>query len=493
MAAAANDTCEISEGFQDRGEGRSEILPTEEPGGHEDDNDEDVGDEESDIRQQEIKNLKSSIPEHCMGTCTINLITVNLAATPYRKLTLRLIFPNAFPETAVLAEVSSETLPQMAIDKLNSVAAKTAKQTKPGNQCAAIATTLRSIVLTNKLLYCITEVKEIKNIDKDKVEVKTDEERGTLKVRLKQDDYFLVLNIAIPEEYPEVAPQFEVPKSNFPDRITKSYTLQLENILKRCEAGYSAEVALSKGSLHQAPAKVKTKAEDVVHVTSEHMRDLKKDVKFLYETTQLKKFATEKKQSSGGEYAHGAKERKHVRRQLKKLTKEEEAAEEARLKRIEEELVAEARALAVRPTNTATRSLALSVRFLADDFVFYLPKAICKISDQQLLPEDPKKAKKYADDLNHSKHPVRMACGHWFLLKPMDEHIRSPPFIHYCPHCAERLCHSRWETNVKRLEKAWTKEQEKHREVNEVSSFLELSEEFAQKQTEDTPSQFTED
>jgi hypothetical protein len=60
-------------------------------------------------------------------------------------------------------------------------------------------------------------------------------------------------------------------------------------------------------------------------------------------------------------------------------------------------------------------------------------------------------------------------------------------------HCSERLCHPRWETEAKKLEKAWTKEQEKHREMNEVSTFLELSEEFSQKPVQAAVSQFTED
>ena len=65
-------------------------------------------------------------------------------------------------------------------------------------------------------------------------------------------------------------------------------------------------------------------------------------------------------------------------------------------------------------------------------FTFYIG-IFGQLSEKPLLPDDPEKAKKYVEDANHSKHPVRMACGHWFLLKPMDEHIRSPPFVHYCP------------------------------------------------------------
>lgn len=104
-------------------------------------------------------------------------------------------------------------------------------------------------------------------------------------------------------------------------KVTKQYLLQLETVLKRCEAGFSPDVALSKSGLMQAAPRVKTKAEDVVHVTADHMRDLKKDVRFLHETSQLQSFASQKKASNSHEYAHSAKERKEVRRKLKKMTK----------------------------------------------------------------------------------------------------------------------------------------------------------------------------
>lgn len=89
--------------------------------------------EEQDIREMEIAHLKQAIPEHCVATCTPHLITVNAAATPYRKLGLRIIFPEHFPETTILPEVSSDTLPQVAVNKLNEVAAKQVrKQTLVG-------------------------------------------------------------------------------------------------------------------------------------------------------------------------------------------------------------------------------------------------------------------------------------------------------------------------------------------------------------------------
>lgn len=60
-------------------------------------------------------------------------------------------------------------------------------------------------------------------------------------------------------------------------------------------------------------------------------------------------------------------------------------------------------------------------------------------------------------------------------------------------HCGERLCQTRWEADPKKLEKAWSKEQEKYREMNEVTNFLELSDEFAHKQETESRGQFTED
>lgn len=70
-----------------------------------------------------------------------------------------------------------------------------AKETEAGHQCAQVASTLRQILMSNKMLYCIDELKDIKAIDKEKITVKSNEEKGTVRVRMTQGNYYITVRV----------------------------------------------------------------------------------------------------------------------------------------------------------------------------------------------------------------------------------------------------------------------------------------------------------
>lgn len=257
-----------------------------------------------------------------------------------------------------------------------------------------------------------------------------------------------------------------------------AYLAQAREVVRRCVAGYAPEVALAKALPVTLPAHLSYKKEDSLVLTSDFVRDLKGDVRFLKQAKELRAVDAERKQGNAKEHANTAKVRREARRKLKRLAASEAAAEDARIAAHRAEVEAAAQAALTPHNETPTKSLYWVVKYLLLDFARALPVMRCKLSGQRLLPADPAKAAAYLEDKSHARHPVRLACGHWFRLRPLHAHMISPPFAHACPWCGERMYHPRWPAEAKKLEKAWGARLAKERELSEVSDMLDLGAEF---------------
>ncbi len=268
-------------------------------------------------------------------------------------------------------------------------------------------------------------------------------------------------------------------RSNFPKALSTMYMLQAREIIRRCVAGYDISTATAKSMPITIPDRLSIKPADAIVLTTDFVRSLKDDIRFLKDVKHLREVDDKRSSGNAKQFANSSAMRRAARRQLKRITREESEAEAARVAAAEAEL-REAGKMAMTPHNeTPTKSLFASVHYLIAHFALELPEATCALSGCRLLPPDPCKAQRYLDDKQHARHPVRVACGHWFHLRPLHHHLSCPPFCKPCPHCGQRLYHPRWPSDDKKLEKAWAAKQAKQRELGDVTDMLELGDEFA--------------
>ena len=257
------------------------------------------------------------------------------------------------------------------------------------------------------------------------------------------------------------------------------YMLQAREIIRRCVAGYDITTATAKSMPITIPDRLSIKADDAIVLTTDFVRSLKDDIRFLKDVKHLRQVDDKRTSGNAKQFANSAAIRRAARRQLKRISKEESAAEAQRIATAEAEL-REAGRIAITPHNdTPTKSLFASMHYLIAHFALDLPHSVCALSGCRLLPASPDKALRYIEDKQHARRPVRVACGHWFHLRPLHHHLSTPPFCKPCPHCGQRLYHPRWPSDDKKLEKAWAAKQAKARELGDVTDMLELGAEFA--------------
>ncbi|CAE7535378.1 unnamed protein product [Symbiodinium sp. KB8] len=389
----------------------------------------------------------------------------------------------SYPASPVHVELDSPTLPDMVLAKMSKVALKTAAASPPGQQMAAVVRCLQTVLQDNKLLVAMDEVKAIKALAAGIADVKMNESKGTVLLYCASAAAVAVavprahlapplfppapqFSIVLTDAYPDSGGlEIKLHKHTFPKALVTAYLAQAREVVRRCVAGYAPEVALAKALPVSLPAHLSYKKEDSLVLTSDFAKE-------------LRAVDAERKQGNAKEHANTAKVRREARRKLKRLAASEAAAEDARIAAHRAEVEAAAQAALTPHNETPTKSLYWVVKYLLLDFARALPVMRCKLSGQRLLPADPAKAAAYLEDKSHARHPVRLACGHWFRLRPLHAHMISPPFAHACPWCGERMYHPRWPAEAKKLEKAWGARLAKERELSEVSDMLDLGAEF---------------
>lgn len=130
-----------------------------------------------------------------------------------------------------------------------------------------------------------------------------------------------------------------------------------------------------------------------------------------------------------------------------------------------------------KPSGNASKSLVPVVEFLLNRYLLRLSAESCPACEKSVLPADPALAMEFATTKSKSR-PERVFCGHWYHWGCLEEWMSTPPFGKVCPLCSQIVHHPDWTTDVKKLEKRWANEQNKERELDEVSDCFDLGDEF---------------
>jgi len=272
----------------------------------------------------------------------------------------------------------------------------------------------------------------------------------------------------------------------FPLDMIFMFRAQGEEIVRRCEAGFPVDVAVSGSGPKEELADI-TEAQlgaakkaagfvrpsEQIHgrqLDANGIKSIKHDMTVLKQIKDIKD-ATVSKTKPFQYGKHAIAERKEARKMLRKLAASESAAdeEEEQLLRASEE--AEMATLMRRKCNeNATPSLLPTVKFLIEGFVGRMPVEKCQACSKNVMPQNPQAPALVS--LGHKNRPMRVFCGHWLHHSCLDKWLTTPPFARLCPACSRRIWHPDWPQDVKQLEKAWAKKEETAREKNDIASMM---------------------
>ena len=247
------------------------------------------------------------------------------------------------------------------------------------------------------------------------------------------------------------------------------FKCQAEEIVRRCEAGFSPEAAVNKTIDLEAVTK-KSTDRTKVRLDTSALKGLKHDVNALKQIADLRE---KTKAGNGGVGWQGdfVAERREARKQLRRLAREENRLDEIaeqEMKEIEEQEMKEL--MGSKLSDTAQPSLFVTAEFLIVHYAQKLPQEVCQACDQCVFHDSPEAASMC--EKSHNRRPMRSLCGHWLHYECLDTWLTTPPFVRNCQVCGRRIWHPDWPEDIKRLEKAWQSKETKKREMSDVADMM---------------------
>lgn len=164
-------------------------------------------------------------------------------------------------------------------------------------------------------------------------------------------------------------------------------------------------------------------------------------------------------------------ERREARKDLRRLARaENEADQEEQRRLLEQEQNEMKELLKTKVSDTAQPSLFVTARFLVEDYAMRIPIEPCQACKKPVLPSDPES--EAVKNNRSEKRAMRTFCGHWLHWNCLNEWLTTPPFVRQCLICTRRIWHPDWPEDYKQLEKAWQSKEARKREMADVSDMM---------------------
>ncbi|RQM24024.1 hypothetical protein B5M09_004860 [Aphanomyces astaci] len=173
-------------------------------------------------RQDEVAAFQKLMPASAIESCSPEQLQASIQYTRYRKLRLRLRFPDNYPNEELVIELMSDTLPDVALRRLTKfVDAKASELAKLGQpQVQAVVELIQSSLADNKLLYANDEVRQLRLLaEQNGGEIKLNERAGRVKLLLRHRGYVFHANIKLDDHYPDSPIAVSCDESNLPGTL----------------------------------------------------------------------------------------------------------------------------------------------------------------------------------------------------------------------------------------------------------------------------------
>ena len=105
--------------------------------------------------------LRALIPAQCLETWCDTFVSVLIIRTAHARLRMRMLLPAAYPDAALRFELSSDTLPPVALKRLTRQCEKDAVARKGRPQLVAAAALVKDAVESNMFLYSLGELRAV--------------------------------------------------------------------------------------------------------------------------------------------------------------------------------------------------------------------------------------------------------------------------------------------------------------------------------------------
>ena len=218
-----------------------------------------------------------------LASAFAHLVRVTISPTDLRSVAISIYFPGGYPEDALTTEVSSSTLEEGVVAKLQAGCDKEAVAHKGSAQVLKVVQWLERFLAQNRLLGCFEEVRRVKQLDGVSA-VKLQEKSGRIQATLSKGSYAVDVLLVVPDAYPAEVPTITVLSSNFEPRLNQMFTVQVRALASRLCDGFNVGLALQQEADKLKPSErilAKNKGKIKVDLSRNGLQDLKADREFL--------------------------------------------------------------------------------------------------------------------------------------------------------------------------------------------------------------------
>jgi hypothetical protein len=419
---------------------------------------------------EDLSFVRTCLPPAAVVSDNTDFITVVIIRTAYARIQLRVHFVENYPIDPPIVEISSPTLPMPLLRNKEKECMDKAREQSGKAHFTTVYDHMYKFIHSNLFIPCWKEMKQVASLVEGKGQIGVDEKEGVISIRIGAGNYRQNFRLKVPSSYPEEGVQIEFLSSAYPYEVQNMFKSQAEEIVRRCEAGFSPEQAASvTNPANQLIGKVASSSDRQPKITASSLKSMKHDVNVLKQMSDLR--AATQVSDSKKYFKEINAERREARKDLRRLAKAESEADQEEARRILEEEQNEMKELLkCKVSETAQPSLFAAAKYLIEDYALRLPVEPCQACKNPVFPADPES--EALKNGRSEKRPMRTFCSHWLHWNCLNEWLTTPPFVRQCPACARRIWHPDWPEDYKQLEKAWQNREARKREISDVSDMM---------------------
>lgn len=175
---------------------------------------------DADAKALDEEYIRRVVPEAAINSLTSQFINVTCMRTPYSRVTLAMIYPEDYPLSPLIVQLSSQTLPKPLLKKKEQECVAKATEyvkevimgekgemgEKGKGQVNVVYNVVQDFIQDNVFVPCWRELKQILILFESsnaENKVVADEKTGGINIRLKCKGYFQIIKVQVPEMYPE--------------------------------------------------------------------------------------------------------------------------------------------------------------------------------------------------------------------------------------------------------------------------------------------------
>ncbi|XP_071791806.1 uncharacterized protein [Asterias amurensis] len=189
--------------------------------------------------KEELADVKKRCLQEIQGSeiiaCHPVSVRIRMTRTEFKKLEACLQFSEGYPNTVIVVEIKSKTIPEKLCEGLARICDEEAKKILGQQQVMHMLKFIRQFIDDNPFTPCSNELTYIKKeLVMEQDTFKTKQKAGVIIYTIKMSDYYFKVKLTVPDNYPEEPVIIEETGNNFPAIFVKMFKSQSEEIARQC-------------------------------------------------------------------------------------------------------------------------------------------------------------------------------------------------------------------------------------------------------------------